>query len=1440
MSTGRSAGTPAQVAAMSLEILLCMATVHTPLDARGIPYWPVPRGKRVLSKRDVLEVLATLLLANNQMVVDRAAELLRVLCEHNPQACERLYTTGAFYFACKCTSNSFTALARLLAATHLSQSHLLGATNISKLPLRERSVLGAMLPEAMIMVLENYGPEKFAQVFTGEFDTPEVIWNSQMRTHLVTMMQQHLGDFTLRLQQHPMAVYSWCPLPPIHYPSLEKELYAHNYYLRNLCDTARWPGYPIEDPPEVLRRTLEAWRHEMRKGNQESNGEKGDGMANGLGLTPTEALEELGVTAGCTVAELRKAYRTLARKYHPDKNPEGRDRFERVQEAYELLSAGVLAHGEVWLVGVDTSNSPCPANVLLLMKVQSIICQCYGPAVDGYKYPGYPLLLQIMRGEMAASASGEDEADDLVKGAAELAYCTCAINALNGEELTRNGGVAALLQVLSHVVDAWAGEPADIRPVRARDIVLLEAVIRTLGVLAQFESGRQAMELQQKSLAEDLCCVVQLDAGDTGSTVQLEAGAPEGAAVGAVQHTLLALCHLCKNAALQHALAGSGVVWYLVPMLLQFDPSLVEPPQANARQGQHMVNAKAAMAAWALGCLGGYMVHVPDMATAQNPAVQAALAALLTPQLAGLLMFKSSTELLACLNTHTETATRIWTVGMREELRELVGQVLGARGVGRHTDPEELASTASSFQFSELQGEQQVGGVYLRLFNVDPEGSARLVEAGAFTAALIAYVTQHQAEAEANAQAEAEAPQEFLAAVQALHHMLLHPGKSSVCMEELLREPGGGMAALFSLIETNPAGPLGQAFAYAARVLSVLSPKRVFADAVVTQHQLDRLLRVLADQANSDGDSDGNGSEGGSRAGKARWEILVSLCATTSVVEAMCSGGGLLVLLGIISGSGGGSLNTSLSSRLGAAQVIHTMLWGQTHGGRVAGLLQRLLPARLVQAIRQDYAGGIATFDSQHEHPELIWTTAMRRELQAALSVHVMAYMKLSCQEAASYVMPPDLGVKYGAIEAEICIGGVYLRLFLKEPSFELSQPVQFLDKLVTHWVTEGTACLPDPSAPQPDPAQSTGRAMVLGREDLLTLFTNAAVFVMARNPGLIHQLIAWGFVQKVTHLLARAVDAGARGTPQLCSIRILHALTCSSAAVEAMIGADQAVLALLLATLQPPLPRDTAFILETVKGVIGSRERGWLGMVESALNAGLVSQLIAALDSPELRLGAQGPVLDHDAAKVHAIDILKALANEETVGQRVTEELANYPSWQQYSSLDHGLFLTTDQQVDHFLTAENAELGRKLLTAGGDASFAEQYRGGQTSPKVDLRVKDTDWGRENHAGLQPHQQEMSADLNGEAGAAGSWSSIEVTVVKGHWGLGLDLAREDERLVVRRVKDEAVFLAAALAANDVIRAVGAVPVNSFVEGVALLQAADSGNINLTVERFIQA
>jgi curved DNA-binding protein len=75
--------------------------------------------------------------------------------------------------------------------------------------------------------------------------------------------------------------------------------------------------------------------------------------------------ETLGVPRDASADDIRRAYRKLARKYHPDvnKEPGAEDRFKQISEAYEVLRdddkrARYDRLGANWKAGQDVSGAP--------------------------------------------------------------------------------------------------------------------------------------------------------------------------------------------------------------------------------------------------------------------------------------------------------------------------------------------------------------------------------------------------------------------------------------------------------------------------------------------------------------------------------------------------------------------------------------------------------------------------------------------------------------------------------------------------------------------------------------------------------------------------------------------------------------------------------------------------------------------------------------------------------------------------------------------------------------------------------------------------------------------------------------------------------------------------------------------------------------------------
>uniref|UniRef100_A0A182RN06 J domain-containing protein n=1 Tax=Anopheles funestus TaxID=62324 RepID=A0A182RN06_ANOFN len=526
---------------------------------------PGPRLSRKLSEFICLPHIVQVCLTHDPGLLERVATLLCQIMEDNPEM-SKVYLTGVFYFMLMYTGSNILPIARFLKMTHMKQAFR-SEDGSSQSGIMHRSILGQLLPEAMICFLENHSAEKFAETFLGEFDTPEVIWSSEMRRMLIEKISAHIADFTPKLKGHTMARYPYLAIPVISYPQLENELFCHIFYLRHLCDTTKFPNWPIPDPVQLLKHTLDAWRKEVEKKPSE--------------MTVTQAYLDLDFDVSKNPhpeeSAIRKAYYRLAQMYHPDKNPNGREVFERVNRAYEFLCSRNALN----------TDGPNPSNIVLILRTQSILFERYSEELRPYKYAGYPQLIKTIRLETKDDQLFSKTVP-LLSAASELCYHTVHCSALNAEELRREEGIEALLDAYSRCVSIMGVDSK-------RDSLHYEVIsniTRCFDVACCFDSCRKKI-LELPQLIADVCRVVYFKHSLSVSLV-----------------TSLAV----NNVELQCNLVRNGVLWSLMMFLFDYDYTLDESGVTSEEKSntQQVANNLAKLSLLACVALAGYSMTLLD------------------------------------------------------------------------------------------------------------------------------------------------------------------------------------------------------------------------------------------------------------------------------------------------------------------------------------------------------------------------------------------------------------------------------------------------------------------------------------------------------------------------------------------------------------------------------------------------------------------------------------------------------------------------------------------------------------------------------------------------------------------------------------------------------------------------------------------------------------
>jgi DnaJ family protein C protein 13 len=800
-----------------------------------------------------------------------------------------------------------------------------------------------------------------------------------------------------------------------------------------------------------------------------------------------------------------------------------------------------------------------------------------------------------------------------------------------------------------------------------------------------------------------------------------------------VKYALEAAARFSVDATLQYHLLTAGALWMLLPLLFKYD-STVDVDEADVEtNAQAAANMMAIKAANVLSRLAGHHPGFPCNALAIR-ALGLTITPSLGQMLAHAddSDQKEVKAMLSILSTSSTTPYRYWTSGMREEL---VAYVDARMEMARCAD-NWCAEPALDFQFDTLKHEVVVGEIYVRVYNEkcvhaapridDPQSFARAllefievavdrlvvaVDKKGSTEALWTYREFAGSEQEAQ-QARVDAiggdPYERGAGEEPRE---ISEGKGNVkqlCM---------CLAALKNLIDSNPGVEEECASRHLPLLFQLLAPGALFEDphpalrdaaiavitamsrnvacaaAIAEERLLVPLFRLLR-------------SSIGVR--KQVLRVIVSLCETRAVVNEVMRVWGMLELMRVLVGMGGlmaeqGEKKTStaltksaatvediddhgrtaltdeaiddvLEERKTSALVLSRMLQDRVMGPKMFIIVQRFLPLSIARELRESPEDVVLTLDKTHETPEIVWDSTCRRDLKSALAK--------ACQqsdEAAALdgVWKPPGGhekyrVKYTILDGEVMVGGVYLRIFLKDPTFPLRDPKAFLESMLRLLSVEAETVV-----------TTTKTSDSTTRDALMTALTSSTVCLFKVNPRLMSHMATLGYVPKIVKLLKAApIPTSEVGIniAAVCFVRLLHQIATDSTCMEQF---ARTPVTECLFRVARPVHADTAYVLEALLKVVRGGSH-FIGRLMEVDNGTIITFLIGVLEDAE----DLSVLRDVVAAKFNAVEILKVLENDPIHGEAVIEGLGAFAeAWERYKYQKHDLFLVRTEQQDYFLT---------------------------------------------------------------------------------------------------------------------------------------------------------
>ena len=189
--------------------------------------------------------------------------------------------------------------------------------------------------------------------------------------------------------------------------------------------------------------------------------------------------------------------------------------------------------------------------------------------------------------------------------------------------------------------------------------------------------------------------------------------------------------------------------------------------------------------------------------------------------------------------------------------------------------------------------------------------------------------------------------------------------------------------------------------------------------------------------------------------------------------------------------------------------------------------------------------------DSDSEMPELIWNSSLKEELKLAIDTELDQIISNVSNDSVNCLQPFTLdsmfSVKYKQLEDELEVGGVYVRLFLKNSSYQLRDPTGFLETLMASWARWIESLIATK-------ANDNDLEYIDIKENLKHVTDTCNL--LCKHSYLCVKLAPWGYMRRAVSFLHGLVEQGLISYPLVSVFQVLHCASLERVNVESLINA--------------------------------------------------------------------------------------------------------------------------------------------------------------------------------------------------------------------------------------------------------------------------------------------